>query len=188
MKKKLKELIYNFPIHLKNYIILESNPDLSDNTYALYKTLLKNKVNEKYKFFWFVYNKNMYKDIKIKNVYFINAFGQIGLFDKIRKLYINYKAKYIIDCNKFIYKKNKNQKRLHLGHGMPYKFVPEYCNLTGETDYILSLSDFFNDNIHTTLKELNELSECEYFVYKYKYDNYKDGDINDVILCQKNIQ
>ena len=45
--------------------------------------------------------------------------------------------------------------------------------------------DFFNDNIHTTLKELNELSECEYFVYKYKYDNYKDGDINDVILCQK---
>ena len=42
MKKMLKNLIYNLPIHLKDYIILESNPDLSDNTYALYKILLKN--------------------------------------------------------------------------------------------------------------------------------------------------
>ncbi len=147
MKEKIKKIIYNLPIYLKNYIILESNPDLSDNTYSLYKMLLENNVNKKYKLFWFVYDKNMYKHIKIKNVYFINAFGQISLFDKIKKIYINFKAKYIIDCNKFIYKMNKNQKRLHLGHGMPYKLVPEYCNLTGETDYILSLSNFFNDNI-----------------------------------------
>jgi len=53
MKKVLKNIIYNFPIPLKRYIILESNPDLSDNTYALYKELLRNKVNDKYKIFWF---------------------------------------------------------------------------------------------------------------------------------------
>ena len=74
MNKKLKKIIYKFPIHLNNYIILESNPDLADNTYALYQTLLENKVNEKYKIFWFVDNKNLYKNINIKNVYFINSF------------------------------------------------------------------------------------------------------------------
>lgn len=147
MKKILKNLIYNLPLHLKDYIILESNPDLSDNTYALYKILLKNKVNEKYKLFWFVNDKSMYKNIKIKNVYFVNCFGKTTFFQKLKKLYINIKAKYIIDCNKLVYKKNKKQKRLYLGHGMPYKKVTEYCNLIGETDYILSLSDFFNDNL-----------------------------------------
>lgn len=147
MKNFLKNIIYNFPIHLKNYIILESNPDLSDNTYALYETLLKNKVNEKYKIFWFVNDKNLYRHINIKNVYFINHFGKTSFLEKLKSLYINVNAKYIIDCNKFIYKKNKRQKRFYLGHGMPYKLVPEYCNATGTVDYLLSLSPFFDDNI-----------------------------------------
>lgn len=147
MKKQIKDIIYKFPISLKNYIILESNPDLSDNTYALYETLLKNKINEKYKLFWFVNNKEKYKDINIKNVYFINYFGQTKFSEIIKSSYINLKAKYIIDCNKFIQKRNKNQKRLHLGHGMPYKLVPEYCNATGKVDFMLSLSPFFDDNL-----------------------------------------
>ena len=143
IKRIIRKIIYNSPIHLRRYIILESNPDLADNTYALYKTLLKNKVNEKYKIFWFVYNKSLYEDINIKNVFFINFFGEKTLFEKIKAKYINIKAKYIIDCNKYIYKKNRRQKRLYLGHGMPIKTVPEYCNQIGKTDYILSLSDFF---------------------------------------------
>ena len=146
MKKIIRKLIYNFPIHLKNYIILESNPDLTDNTYSLFKILLKNKVNEKYKLFWFVDDKNMYKNINIKNVYFINAFGEINIFEKIKKIYINIKSKYIIDCNKLVYKKNINQKRLYLSHGMPYKLVSDYCNTIGNVDCFLSLSPFF-DNI-----------------------------------------
>ena len=147
MNKKLKNIIYNFPIHLKKYIILESNPDLSDNTYALYKILLENKINEKYKIYWFVNDKNLYKDINLKNVHFISYYGAPTFFEKIKILYINIKAKYIIDCNKLVYKKNKNQKRLYLTHGMPYKAVPEYFNLIGNADYILSLSPFFNDTL-----------------------------------------
>lgn len=147
MNKKLKNIIYNFPIHLKKYIILESNPDLSDNTYALYKILLENKINEKYKIYWFVNDKNLYKDINLKNVHFISYYGTTTFFEKIKILYINIKAKYIIDCNKLVYKKNKNQKRLYLTHGMPYKAVPEYFNLIGNADYILSLSPFFNDTL-----------------------------------------
>ncbi len=150
MKKIIRKLIYNFPIHLKKYIILESNPDLTDNTYSLFKILLKNKVNEKYKLFWFVDDKNMYKNINIKNVYFINAFGEINIFEKIKKLYINIKSKYIIDCNKLVYKKNINQKRLYLSHGAPYKLVADYCNTIGDVNYYLSLSPFF-DNIISKL-------------------------------------
>lgn len=147
MNKNIKHIIYNFPIHLKKYIILESNPDLSDNTYALYNILLKNNVNEKYKIFWFVNDKNMYKNINIKNVYFINHFGKITFFEKLKSLYINLRARYIIDCNKLVYKKNINQKRLFLGHGMPYKAVPEYCASVGNVDYILSLAPFFEKDL-----------------------------------------
>lgn len=147
MKEKLKNVIYNFPIHLKNYIILESNPDLSDNTYALYKELLKNKVNEKYKIFWFVDDKNKFKNINVRNVHFINYFKQTTLSEKIKNKYINLKSKYIIDCNKLVYKKNKNQKRLFLGHGMPYKSVPEYFNSVGEIDGLISLSPFFDEDL-----------------------------------------
>lgn len=149
MKKFFKAILYNFPLHLEDYIVLESNPDLSDNTYALYNELLKNKVNERYKIFWFIdsKNKSKYKNVNKKNIYFINSFGNLSIFEKIKKAYINIKSKYIIDCNKFVYKKNINQKRLHLGHGMPYKSVPEYCNATGEVDYLLSLSPFFDDNL-----------------------------------------
>ena len=145
MKKLIKKIIYNLPIHLKKYIILESNPDLSDNTYSLYKTLLENRVNEKYRIFWFVNDRSLYKNISTKNVYFINAFGKLNFLAKFKKKYINYKAKYIIDCNKLVYKKNINQKRLYLGHGMPYKKVLEYCKLIGNVDYFLSLSPFFDD-------------------------------------------
>lgn len=155
MNKFLKNIIYNSPIPLKRYIILESNPDLSDNTYALYKELLKNKVNEKYKIFWFVQNKKKFKNIHVKNIYFINFFGESTFFEKLKSRYIGLTAKYIIDCNKLIYKKNKRQKRLFLGHGMPYKSAKEYCNLIGEIDYSLSLSPFFN-NILADLLLTNE--------------------------------
>ena len=151
MKKVLKNIIYNFPIPLKRYIILESNPDLSDNTYALYKELLRNKVNDKYKIFWFVDNKDKFENINIKNVHFVNCFGQSTLSEKLKIKYINFTAKYIIDCNKLLYKKNKNQKRLFLGHGMPYKSVPEYFASIGNVDGMLSLSSFF-------AKDLSELS------------------------------
>lgn len=154
MKKVLKNIIYNFPIPLKRYIILESNPDLSDNTYTLYKELLKNKVNDKYKIFWFVDDKDKFKNINIKNVYFINYFGQITLSEKLKSRYINFTAKYIIDCNKLIYKKNKNQKRLFLGHGMPYKSVTEYFASIGNVDGMLSLSSFFT-------KDLSRLSSVD---------------------------
>lgn len=79
MKKTIKNIIYNLPIHTKNYIILESHPDLADNTCSLYEFMLKNRVNDKYKLFWFVKDKSMYKNIDEKNVYFINYFRKFDL-------------------------------------------------------------------------------------------------------------
>lgn len=77
----------------------------------------------------------------------LTIFGNLTFFEKLKSIYINLRARYIIDCNRFIYKRNKHQKRLYLGHGMPYKSVPEYCNATGKVDFILSISRFFDDNL-----------------------------------------
>lgn len=184
MKKFLKNVIYKFPLHLNNYIILESNPDLADNTYSLYKTLLENNVNEKYKIFWFIDDKNAskFKNINIKNVHFIKAFGTLNIFEKMRKMYIHIKSKYIIDCNKYVCKKNIGQKRLHLGHGMPYKAVPEYCNAIGKVDYILSLSSFFNDN----LSKLNLVEENQIISLGFPRNDDLFCKTKDVNLLFKN--
>ncbi len=176
MKKTLKKIIYNFPIHLKKYIILESNPDLSDNTYSLYLNLLKNKVNESYKIFWFVNDKTLYNNIHEKNVYFINHYGKLSFFEKIKDFYIHLNAKYIIDCNKLVYKRNKHQKRLYLGHGMPYKKVIEYCKLIGDVDYFLSLSPFFDD----ILSELTGIDRNKFIDLGYPR--------NDDLFSNKNIK
>ena len=48
--KKILKIFYNFPkLFLRNYILFESNPDFSDNTYAVYKEIIKRNINKKFK-------------------------------------------------------------------------------------------------------------------------------------------
>lgn len=130
-------------VPLKNYIIFESNPDLSDNAYAYYNYLLKLGYNKKYKFFWLLNNcNNAYPDIE--NVKYIYRHSK-NIFEKLYKHYIISVSKYIIDCNVFVKPTRKSQIRVHLGHGMPIKVMDEYCNKVGRTDILLSTSDYFKD-------------------------------------------
>ena len=135
---RIKNLIYNlnYKPFLRNYILLESNPDFSDNTKAVFDELIRLKVNEKYKLIWLVDNKKDFKDIKIKNVKFIT---------RKKRNTIRYRlfAKYIIDCNKYIKKLNKNQFRIHLRHGTDFKDASFYNSNIGSVDVLIQLSDFF---------------------------------------------
>ena len=141
----IKKIIYNLNLPLKKCIILESVPDFSDNTKYVYDELLKRNFNSKYKIIWFVAEKKKYSDIKIKNVYFFNR--NKSFLDRLRFKFYNYFSRYIIDCNKYILKKNKNQFRLYLCHGMPMKLVLNYGSSCGKFDYMISTSSFFNKYI-----------------------------------------
>lgn len=140
IKNIIKRILLIFPV--RNIIIMESNPDFTDNTKKVFDKLIENRVNDKYKIVWFVYNPKEFKDIKIKNVKFVSMFSNCDLF---KRLYYNYFAKIIIDSNKYIPKVRKEQFRLYLCHGTPLKNAGGYCEQIGEVDYILEIGDFFRE-------------------------------------------
>lgn len=136
------EWFYNFNIPLKKIILFESKPDYSDNTYAVYQEMLKEKLNKDFKFVWIVNDKSKYKDIKIKNVKFINKNSK-G-FDRLKISYYRHFAQFIIDSNDYIKKLNKNQFRIFLTHGAFIKVPMIYGKDCGEADVIASLSNYFS--------------------------------------------
>lgn len=143
IKKILKKTYYYLPLYhlpikflLKNYILFESNPDYADNAYYVYLELLKQGYNKKYKLIWLVDNDEEFKDINIHNVIFLNRNSKEARKCKIL-------AKFIIDCNKYIYKFNKYQYRFHMGHGMPIKDVSSYTGSCNKVDNYLITSEFF---------------------------------------------
>lgn len=150
LKNIIRTLVYYLPLKLENTIILESNPDMEDSAYTFFQTLLKYNVNEHYQIYWFVKNKEKFKDVHIHHVYFEDFFGTPCAKDKKRQYHTLMKAKYIFDCNKTIKKKNRKQIRVHLTHGMPIKYVPSYFETVGKFDYITATSMMFG-NILTEL-------------------------------------
>lgn len=141
LKRILKKIYYYLPIGflLKPIILLESNPDFCDNSRGVYDRLIELGYNEKNKIVWFVQDEKVFSDINIKNVEFVNYYDT----KKIR--YYNYAAKYIVDCNRFIFKKNKYQLRIHLTHGTPIKFAGGYCAQCGKLDYVTQVGDYFTE-------------------------------------------
>ena len=139
MKEKIKNIIYNLNYYflMKNAVLFESNPDFCDNTRAVFERMVKLNLNKKYKLVWFVSDDKLFSDVKIKNVLFI------GENKRIKRLFYNFFAKYIIDCNRFIRKRNKHQLRIHLTHGTPLKLASVYCGMAGEIDWLIQISDYF---------------------------------------------
>lgn len=168
IKEKIKKIIYqlNYKFLMKNIILMESNPDLSDNTYAIFEKLIEKNVNNKYQIIWYV-QKDDESYPKIRNVKYLNINKH-----KFQKKYYNLIAKYIIDCNRYIKKMNKYQFRLHLTHGEWIKKAKDYANGVGKYDYIVKLSSFFD----------REAIECYYAksnqIIHYGYPR------NDVLLIK----
>lgn len=153
MKKVCKWILKLLPI--RNYILMESSPDFSDNVKTLLEHLIKNNVNKRYKIIWLL-NKNktdLYPNIK--NIIFCERNSK-NILKKIKCLYYEYSAKIIIDCNVYVYKRRNKQIRIYLGHGMPMKVTTMYSGQVGECNYILSLSDFFINSLSKIYKTKKE--------------------------------
>lgn len=131
-------------------IIFESSPNYSDNTYWFFKYLVENTdIADRYELVWILKDK---KDVKTE------LCGQKikcilrepeTFREKIDHIYYTAFAKFIIDSNSFVYKKNKHQKRIYLGHGMPVKIVKTYDIKKGETDMNTLTADMFNEYYFT---------------------------------------
>ena len=151
LKKIIKRLLILFPI--KKIILLESLPDFSDNTKAVYDELIKRGVNEKYKIVWLV--TSAFKEEKLdkvdKNVKFI---AYDNKKNSLKLAYYNSVAKCIICCNRFKKSLRKNQFSMYLSHGTAIKSVHDYYNVPNAIDRCLVASE--------GVKEL--------MAYEFRYD------------------
>ena len=154
-RSKFKEFIKNTiydkvsKLFTKNIIIFESSPDMSDNALAIYNYMIKERLNIRYKMVWFVNNPREFKHKKEYNVKFVKIYSLISK-------YYNYRAKLILDCNKYVYKKHNHQTRIHLMHGISYKNADKYLNVCGKVDHFVLPGSAFTDYLSKGYKSSKE--------------------------------
>lgn len=141
---------------LRKAFVLESHPDLSDNTYALYEELLRRGYHKKYKLYWMkTFPGKLDWNLPEGVSYFENQ--PSGFCETIRRAYVLNTSRYIMDCNSFVKKRRKGQVRFHLGHGMPIKIDLEYSRKFGECDRYMVQSPFWYDIFETQIQVPEEV-------------------------------
>ena len=142
MKKSIKKIIKKIfnKSKIKNFIIMESRPDFSDNTKRIFDYLIENNYNQKYKIIWLLHDNKKFKKIKINNVKFISDKS------KFIKFYYLIHAKYLINCNREIFKINNKTISINLWHGTILKHLENLGLIEHENiNYCLCPSKFYLD-------------------------------------------
>lgn len=141
MKIILKRILFFIDklIKKENIIIFTSFKEMTDNSFALYKYLLKNNYN--YRFIW-IKDPNNKEEISNKNI-------EIYSYKSLKGVYYYLKSKYVFGTHSLysIFPKNKNRIRINLWHGMPLKLIGNLDNRgkksKSKDDYIISTSEYF---------------------------------------------
>ena len=136
LKKVIKALLKFLP--LRNIILFESVPDLSDNTFPVYEELVRRGYGRKYKLVWSCMNppRDDYpRGHNEKYVYCGN---------KILTVYYQYVSKVIICCNRFLGCGRKGQTVYYLMHGVPIKHVRSYYTCPEYVDYMITPGEKVN--------------------------------------------
>jgi len=127
---------------LKNQIVFESVPDFSDNTYFLYKKMIEKGYNNKYHMIWLLHKPYDGTPLpeNVHTVEFSNS-----LIKGLRFFWITSRSKFIFDCNRYVYKNDSRQKRIHLKHGLPIKDASFYTKQIGGIDVLCVPSEYWID-------------------------------------------
>lgn len=137
IKKTIKKLAKLMPA--KNSILFESCPDLSDNTKAVFDEFIARGLNKKYKLYWICYDKYKMQYPEYHNVKYVNS------NDVWKVRFLQYTAKVVICCNRFIGANKKNQTVYYLMHGSPIKNVSSYYTCPEYVDYMITAGEYMND-------------------------------------------
>lgn len=142
--RKVAEKIFQSNWYPNKKILLESIPDLSCQTYPVFQKMLENHLNDEYKLIWLVTDKNDYKDVKIKNVKFLNFYPKTG-FEKIQRMYILCTSRAMLYANRYIGKIFDKQLFVYLQHGTSFKSRLKHCreDENNESDFCICLAPFF---------------------------------------------
>lgn len=125
-----------FSLFNKNYIMMESIPDYSDNTLAVYNYLINDNRIKKYRLIWLA---------KKSNEEFPNIVIDKSFLSMLRYEYYSTRTKVFVFCNNTITKRNKKQISLFLCHGSKSKMTRGSYEAPKDLDYILVQSDMFRE-------------------------------------------
>ena len=133
----------------RNVIVLESTPDFSDNTFAVYQELLRQGYGECYTLVWSCGKKRKLKDAPacVRYIYPMDR----SLWQRLRNFAYLSAAKCLICCNRYLVPKHAGQTAFYLTHGSPLKSVCGYNPMPEQIHYCLSASKGMED---VTAREL----------------------------------
>lgn len=123
--------------HNNAIIVFESNPNMSDNTKAIYDEMLKRRINSQYIFVWITEDDET-KKLNDKNCYVIST---KNIKDASKAEAAKRMATCIICSNSFIYSTRKECKSYYLNHGIPVKNVRNYYNCPQKINYVIVSSE-----------------------------------------------
>lgn len=152
MKKKLLLVSYLLSkifllLPVFKVIVFESRSDFCDNSKALFYKMIEYGVNDDYKIYWLVEDKNKHKDIKFSNVKFL----QISSTSFISKVITDIRVQLVLSICKYYFfthrnlsktKFKKNQVFFNLTHATPLKNSTGLHNNVHKSTYTLTTSDF----------------------------------------------
>ncbi|MBE6713769.1 MAG: hypothetical protein E7575_00595 [Ruminococcaceae bacterium] len=118
---------------VKNAVMFESAPDLSDNTRAVFDEMLRRGMNEKYKLIWLIKGEAPADLASLKNVKFIK-------YGSKRLPLVKRMTKCFICCNDWLSTLRQGQTSFYLSHGTTIKKLKGYYTVPEEMDYCLAAS------------------------------------------------
>ena len=140
MVKWIKKIILSLPG--KRYIVLESEPNVSDNTAEVYREMLRRGLNRKYRFVWYMHEQSAQEAFpKDPGVLYLNEKKQASFLEK----WIVVRAKCFITCNGYLETCHQDQTSFFLTHGMAIKDTADYRRPLNGVQYYLCSSEFFVD-------------------------------------------
>lgn len=130
---------------MRDYIVLESHPDFTCNTFALYRYMIKMGVNKHYRIIWLC-DKNNVGKLSDDNIGYL-PLKSASLIDRVRFYFVCNRAKVLITCNRHIsnWKVSKKQLNIYLDHGSQLKSMlfSDGSKFNLRCDYLMCQSDFF---------------------------------------------
>lgn len=118
---------------LKNILVFESTPDLSDNTKAVFDEMLRRGLNKHYKLVWLLFASDVSKASNIPNVYYLPHWDW-------QARYYSKAAKAKIFCNRILEKEHDDQLSFYLSHGTGLKVTRDQYKLPHWVDYCIAAS------------------------------------------------
>lgn len=151
---KIIYLGFNFlekNIPKKNFLLFNSYPDFTDNSYALFEYILKK--NKEYKLVWILNNKATKKYIEknLKENFLEEDLKRVKLcmYGSLKSFYYFFKSKHVFSTHG-IYNKieTTGEKKVNLWHGMPLKAIGNLDKRNSNEmnfnyDIVIATSNFF---------------------------------------------